>query len=322
VRESVVAVELLDAPPVLVEQILGGADAETVDGELQRLGAVRCFFFEASIGALFGIELADGRRLALKVHQQRVSADDLEAVQSAQAHLATHGFPCPRPVLGPTPFLDRLATAEEWCHEGAPVETVDDARRAQMAALLARQIALCAELPAASVLTWVPREERLWPTPHNALFDFERTAAGAEWIDEIAAEARTRNRGGPRVLAHQDWSLKHFRWDGTTVTVIYDWDALVVDNESISVGAAAATHTYPPEGALPWTPNVDDAIAFLDAYERERPLGAEARRAAEAHAVYSTAYTSRCEHAIEYGQDFEPVTGARAVLRDFAARLL
>ena len=81
-------------------------------------------------------------------------------------------------------------------------------------------------------------------------------------------------------------------------------------------------HTYPPEGALPWTPGVDDTIAFLDAYERARPLDVETRRAAEAHAVYSTAYTSRCEHAIAHGQGFEPVTGARAVLRDFAARFL
>src|SRR5712691_2763672 len=228
--------------------------------------------------------------------------------------------PSLRPVLGPTPFLDRLATGEEWRDDGAPVETVDDARRLQMAALLARQITLCAELPAASVLAWVPRDERLWPTPHNALFDFERTAAGAEWIDEIAAESRKRNRAGSRVLAHQDWSVKHFRWEGDAVTVIYDWDSLFVDNESISVGAAAATHTYPPEGALPWTPSLDDTIAFLAAYERARPLDGETRRAAEAQAVYSTAYTSRCEHAIEYGRDFEPVTGARAVLRDFAAR--
>ncbi len=321
-RESVVSEELRDAPPILVEQILGGADAQTVDAELERLSAVRCFFFAASIGALFGIELGDGRRVALKVHQQRVSAQDLEAVQSAQAELAAREYPCPRPVLGPTPFLDRLATGDEWRDDGAPVETVDDARRLQMAALLAHQITLCAELPAASVLAWVPRDERLWPTPHNALFEFERTAAGAEWIDEIAAESRKRNRAGPRVLAHQDWSVKHFRWEGDAVTVIYDWDSLFVDNESISVGAAAATHTYPPEGALPWTPNVDDAVAFLDAYERERPLDAETRRAAEAHAVYSTAYTCRCEHAIAEGHDFEPATGARAVLREFAARLL
>jgi hypothetical protein len=49
-----------------------------------------------------------------------------------------------------------------------------------------------------------------------------------------------------------------------------------------------------------------------------RPLALETRRAAEAHAVYTVAYTSRCEHAL----GSEPVTGARSVLRDFAERFL
>jgi hypothetical protein len=321
-RESVVPIFLGELDPALHAQILGGADAATVERELERLGAVTCFHAEASIGALFGIELADGNRVALKVHQQTLSENELDAVQGVQSHLAANGFPCPKPLLTPTPFLDRLATGEEWRDDGVAELSVDAGRREQMARLLARQIGLCEALPAADVLTWVPRDDRLWPTPHNALFDFDRTRRGAEWIDEIAAAAREANRGGPRVLAHQDWTLKHFRWDGTKACVIYDWDAVFCDNESISVGAAAATHTYPPGAGLPSAPSVEDALAFLDAYELARPLDGATRRAAETHAVYSVAYTSRCEHALERGRGSAPATRARTVLREFAERLL
>lgn len=186
-RESVVPERLKWIYPVLREQLLGAVDAPAVEAELERSGAVRCFFVDASVGVLFGIQLGDGRKVALKVHQVHSAADDLRAVQEAQAHLAAHGFPCPRPVIAPTSFLDRIATGEEWRDDGERVADVDDRRRAVMAAHLAPQIELCATIPAASVLTWVPDDDSLWPTPHNALFDFEQTATGAEWIDEIAA---------------------------------------------------------------------------------------------------------------------------------------
>jgi hypothetical protein len=210
-----------------------------------------------------------------------------------------------------------LATGEEWRDDGEHV-LADDRRRPVLATLLADQVGLCLDLPAGGVLSWIPPDDKLWPRPHNALFDFESTAAGAEWIDEIAREAHRRHRAGPRVLAHQDWTFRHVRWCGVEPTVVYDWDAVFCDHESIAVGAAAATHTYPPGDVRNWTPGVDDALAFLDAYENARPLGPETRHAAEAQVVYSVAYTSRCEHAFS----FEPVTNARTVLREFAERLL
>lgn len=319
-RESVIADELADWAPVLRQQLLGGAGAHALEAELERLGAVRCFFFEGSVGALFGVELGDGTRLAVKLHQEHARVDDLLAVQRVQAQLAANDFPCPAPLLEPTPFLGRLATGEAWRDEGEHAAP-GDARRAVFAALLARQIDLCASLHVPALRTRIPNEERLWPRPHNALFDFDATGAGAEWIDEIAREAKERHRGGPVVIAHQDWTFKHIRWNGNEPAVVYDWDSVSQDNESIAVGAAAAMHTYPSGYVNGWTSSVDDAGAFLDAYEAVRPLGA-ARRAAEAHAVYAIAYTSRCEHALDLSRDFDPVTHARGVLREFAERLL
>jgi hypothetical protein len=210
-----------------------------------------------------------------------------------------------------------LATAEEWRVDGDHSPPHERSRR-NLAALLARQIDLCEDLPPADVRTWIPSDDHLWPQPHNALFDFDATSAGAEWIDEIARVAKASNRRGPRVIGHQDWTFRHVRWQRGEATVVYDWDSLSYDNESIALGGAAATHTYPAGDVRDWTPNVDDAVAFLDAYEDARHLSPETRRAAEAHAVYTVAYGTRCEHAITS----EPSTRARTVLRDFAARFL
>ena len=63
--------------------------------------------------------------------------------------------------------------------------------------------------------TWkLPPDHGLWPVPHNALFDFEATVAGAEWIDEVAGKAKKilDNSPGRMVVGHADWSAKHLRF--------------------------------------------------------------------------------------------------------------
>jgi hypothetical protein len=258
---------------------------------------VSCFFFTVSVGALFGVRLEDGSRAAVKLHQPHVPEAQLRAMQCVQKHLVESAFPCTRPLREPERLLNGLATAEEWRDDGDYARPDVQSRR-NLATLLAGQIDLCQSLPADDVRTWIPSGGQLWPRPHNALFDFDATRAGAEWIDEIAREAKARNRRGP--------------------PVVYDWDSLSYDNESISVGGAAATHTYPAGQVRNWAPRLDDTVAFLDAYEDARPLAPETRRAAEAHAVYTVAYGTCCEHALTS----EPSTRARTVLSDFAERFL
>ena len=51
----------------------------------------------------------------------------------------------------------------------------------------------------------------LYPSPHSPLFDFERTAAGAQWIDEIAAAARAAMTADDALISHGDWSARNIR---------------------------------------------------------------------------------------------------------------
>ena len=58
-------------PEAKVERsIFGTADPDEIWGQVQEVcpDASECFAFRVSIGAMFGIELRDGSRIALKIH--------------------------------------------------------------------------------------------------------------------------------------------------------------------------------------------------------------------------------------------------------------
>lgn len=260
--------------------------------------AVDCFAFEVSVGALFGLRLRDGSRVALKIQRAREIAS-LEAVQRVQAHLVERRFPCPEP-LG----VRGAATVEQWNSRGIYRDAHDPAVRRVLARYLARLFSLTHELqPLAGLEPFFPPPDGpLWPAPHNALFDFQATAAGAEWIDEIARAAKPlRDTGaGKLVIGHGDWTVKHFRFAGFHPTVIYDWDSLNTDYETVFVGNSAASFTYTERLPVEVWPTATEARAFLADYEQERghPFTPEERRAAGAAAVYSRAYSARCTHAV------------------------
>ena len=76
---------------------------------------------------------------------------------------------------------------------------------------------------------WLPAsaDDPLWATPHDLRFDFEATAAGAEWIDDLAhlANERRRRDDGEDVIGHVDWRVQNLAFEGTRVVAIYDWDS-------------------------------------------------------------------------------------------------
>jgi hypothetical protein len=291
----------IEPEAVLERSIFGTDDPEWIWARVLEAcpDAVDCFAFEVSVGARFGLLLGDGSRIALKIHTGREGQNHLEAVQRVQQHLWRRDFPCPRP-LG----VVELATLEEWWDEGVYRDAHEPEVRRVLADYLARLCRLTAELqPLPGMEPFLPPPDGpLWPTPHNVLFDFEATAAGAEWIDEIARQARTvrDSRAGQLVVGHGDWTVKHFRFDGLRPTVIYDWDSLSTDFETVFVGGAAASFTYTEHFPAEIWPAVDEARAFLDDYVQARgtPFTPEEQRAAQAAAVYSRAYSTRCTHAV------------------------
>jgi hypothetical protein len=298
---------------VLAETILGTADPRRVFEELASFCTVRlgsgveeAFFCELSVGAAFGLRLRDGRRVMLKAHLPDQMLHFLEAVYRAQRHLFARGFPCPAPITGPLPFGHGFATAESFVDEGEFADAHEPEIRRSMAHALARMIELAATVPDVRALSqaWkLPPDRGLWPVPHNALFDVEATAAGAEWLDEIASKAKRVLDNSPSrmVVGHADWSAKHFRFEGSKVRVIYDWDSLRFDKETTLVGHTATHFPYTEYFEVPRRASPEEARLFVEEYEiaRGAPFSDRERIAVSAAATYGLAYTARCEHALD-----------------------
>jgi len=230
-----------------------------------------------------------------------------------QLHLSDRGFPCPRPVLGPAPFGAGLATVDRLVDAGEFADAHEPEIRREMARALARLIELASEVPREALAPlegpWWP-EDGLWPPPHNALFDFEATAAGAGWIDEIAGEAKRIVESTPiaTVVGHGDWSANQMRFESGKMRVAYDWDSLRVDKETTFVGHAATHFPYTERLDVPASPCPEEVRLFVEEYEAARgaPFSGPERTALFAAAAYGLAYTARCEHAVDPKGDWFP----------------
>ena len=190
--------------------------------------------------------------------------------------------------------------------EGAWADAHDPSVRCAMAETLAQLVQLgrgFVDLKGLrpGLLSRIP-DGQIWPEPHSAIFDFEASAAGAEWIDKLAAHAREvlRRPAGERVLAHVDWSVKHFRFEKGAVTVVYDWDSLAVGLEPVIVGEAARGFTFTWNLPVRLAPSLEESRAFVAEYEiaRGAAFTPAERTTAGAAAVYGLAYTARCEHCL------------------------
>ena len=298
---------------ILSESVLGTADPARIALSLQgfcssMLGSQieEVLFCDVSIGAAFGLRLGDARRVVLKAHRPDRAPDLLACVHRVQLHLADRGFPCPKPVLGPAPFGAGLATVDRLVAVGEFADAHEPEIRREMARALARLIELASEVPQEALTPlegpWWP-EDGLWPPPHNALFDFEATAAGAGWIDKIAREAKEIVESTPvaTVVGHGDWSANQMRFESAKMSVAYDWDSLRVDKETTFVGHAATHFPYTERLDVPAAPSPEEVRLFVEEYEAARgaTFSGLKRAALFAAAAYGLAYTARCEHAVD-----------------------
>ncbi len=283
-------------------------------------------FYASSQGAVCGVCLGDGRRVVLKIHQPSRSPDFLKAIVQVQHYLVDHGYPCTKPLLDPKPLAYGIAIVEELVDEGVYHQAHDSTIRRSMAEMFAWLIKLTwtpetiPGLQPASLDLRLPAGV-LWPTPHSKLFDFEATASGAEWIDEIARQAQeTKLRGaGQLVLGHNDWSVKHFRYVGERVRVIYDWDSLALEKEPIVVGHASANFTYTEFFDGPRLPTNEESRAFITEYEvaRGKPFTLDEHQTLKAAEIYSIAYSARCEHALKPNETKYPEGSPRSLLAQY-----
>jgi len=296
--------------PLIVRELFAHVSPEGVaaglrEMELRLLGAPieRTELFGAGVGCVHGGRLPDGRRVVVKLHAPRVSVPFLGAMQEVQRHLAADGFPSPQPLAGPLRFERATATAESLLDRGTDADAHDPAIRRVMAEALAWIVERCRPLVALEALREHPMRRapgQLWPVPHEPRFDFEATSAGAEWIDEIGAEALAVPAAGDSVVGHADWRVEHMRFERGAVSAVYDWDSVRIDREPALVGSAAYAFTANwSREDLVYLPTLEESLAFVTDYEEARgmPFTAAEHRSARASVVYMMAYSARCGHS-------------------------
>lgn len=312
---GVIAAEYADSegPRFFEEEVFGTADPEEIAAcvdELcsRRLGSriERYEFFATSVMSVHSVRLADRRRVVVKVGRRSLGARFLAAVQRVQAHLVAAGFPCPRPLLEPTPVGQGVAVVEELLDRGSHGDGREPPIRRALARSLVQLVDLCRGfvaldgLPPSLLASPAPGE--LWPEPHDRRFDFVATAGGAEWIDELALAARRALAvgSGKVVVGHRDWRVEHARFEGEAIVAAHDWQSLAVGRETALLGSAG--HAFTVDWSLAQarrSPTLVEYRAFVADYEAARGgrFSRAERRTIDAAWVYATAYGARCEHS-------------------------
>jgi len=278
-----------------------------------------CVLFAVrSISAVFGLRLAGGRDVVVKVRE-----DDGRAVScvAAQTLLAERGFPCARP-LTPAVGVGALAVHAEESRPGGELLRGDSPDVAvRYAAVFAR---LMAELVGAPIepplpnprwARWDHQDPGLWPAI-GFLDDRDQSVVPAHVTDTAArARARLLATDLPCVLGHADFEAQNLRWHGTDVWAVHDWDSLAWQPEAALAGAASGAFA---SASPPTLAPIESSAAFLSAYQdhRGRRFTAEEQEIAWAAGLWAAAHNARWEAL--HGDP--PVSGA-AVAAQAAERL-
>ena len=298
--------------PAVERAVFGTVDPDQIASAIigfvgGRLGPVaEAVFYRPGVGVVTGLRLVDGSQVVVKVHRWNVTAARLAGVQTVQAHVAMRGLPAPRPLVAPESLGEGIATVEELL-AGHPVDGHDRSVRRAVAVGLHAFITAAAELGATvDVGTTVmlrPPGGPLWFEPHDVRFDFDATAAGAEWIDELATLGRRRLDDAaavPPVVGHFDWRVENLGFDRARIVGIYDWDSVAVAPEAVVVGNTAAQFTVDwTHGEVDPLPSVDEMRTFVDDYEQARggPFTTYERELLDAANLFLCAYGARCQHS-------------------------
>ena len=253
-----------------------------------------------------GVRLADGREVVVKV---RPAAARLHACFEVHRHVFEAGFPVPEPLVPPTPFGDRVASAECYLAGGDSLPSrgrdPEIAARAfaRLMALTPSPDTLSSLAPAPPWVAWDHDEGGLWPRPDDIDIDLN-SVDGPQWADEAAAAARARlSRRLParRVVGHGDWYTENVKWADDELHVVHDWDSAIADTEAAIVGITAAIYPASEPGN---EATVDETGAFIEAYAdaRGRTFTSDEVEVAWAAGLWLRSFDAKKQHA----RDGEP----------------
>jgi hypothetical protein len=171
-----------------------------------------------------------------------------------------------------------MAVVEELRDVGAVPNGHLPGHRREMASQLARLVNVSASAaPATRACLSLGRppwadylKEDLWPVPHRRDADFTATGEGSEILDELARVSKAVLCAAGRtdsIIGHADWEAQNLRFENDRLAMVYDWDSLVVDHETVIAGMASAVFPARSEPRLGDVPTEAEQDAFLTDYQ-------------------------------------------------------
>jgi len=259
-------------------------------------------FIQSSIGVVFGFLLTNLKKIVLKVYSPKISLSYLEEMNRIQNIFYGENFPAPK-VLSP---IFKLRTTHAGLYEYIE-GTKEDGHRNEIRKALAKTLADFSNIvdrhhlqPLENFFQQAPKR-KLWPTPHNVLFNFKKSTKGARWIAKKARKARKilSSSHDPKKLAHTDWGTKNAIFYDKKCVGIFDWDSLGAMSELEMVGRAAAQFTANWESPFKITPTPEEGQLFVKEYEeyRGKSFSNDDYKVISASSDLLIAIISRFEHA-------------------------
>ncbi|HEY2312879.1 MAG TPA: hypothetical protein VGH96_04650 [Streptosporangiaceae bacterium] len=252
------------------------------------------------LSRVYGVELADGRAVAIKV---RADDDRVAACWAVQCHLADAGFPVPQPLAGPARVGSALVTAEiliQGASSVAPTAATVPAFAGLLARFvqLARTSASCGSLsPAPPWVGWDHGERGTWPVPDDLNDDLNYSEGPV--LAEMAGRrlrARLRSVHLELVVGHLDWEAHNLLWQDAAPAAVLDSDSIGARPEAAIAGAAAAV--FPALGDTV-AASIGQTEQFLAAYQAAsgRQFSPTEQQVAWAAGAWVLAYNARKEAA-------------------------
>lgn len=262
----------------------------------------KILFLAPCIGAVFGFLLRSGEKIILKIYNRKNSRTYLEEINRIQQIFFDESYPAPCPLSPIFTFHNTHAGLYSFI-AGDRENAHDSVVRAELAKYLAKFSEIVEKHQFKPIKTFMQEsmQGKLWPIPHNVMFDFKKTSRGAGWIAKHAKNARKiiNKYNFPHQLAHCDWDVKNTIFKDKKLVGVFDWDSLGSMSEPEMVGRAAAQFTADWESGNKVNPTPDEARAFVAEYEkyRGRSFTAFEYEVVSASADYLIALISRFEHS-------------------------
>ena len=248
--------------------------------------------------AVVGVRLEDGRDVVVKI---RLAEARVLACALVHRHAFASGFPCPEPLIPPTPIGRYVATAERYDPAGHELPSSAERvwRFAGLLVRLVRTMSPVVDLPTLDPppdwAAWNHRGPGLWPPAAEGHVDLNAHQDPA-WLANVVSRVRSRLAAStlPPVVGHVDWESKHLLWTGGAIHTVHDWDSMCALPEAGVAGLAASM--FPTTHEIPGA-SLDESQSFLHAYAaaRGRKWTREEREVAWAATLWVMAYGAKSD---------------------------